>query len=110
MDADAVMHPGPVERAQGWLMRQTVRGVSGMRPSPSLVGLVPRIAPRPVLLVASGGFAAEIPASRRYRAAGGATVTLWTLPDTGHTAGLRTHPAAYERRTVGFLDRALNVS
>jgi len=107
MDGEAVLHPGAAERVQGWLMGQTVRGVSGMEPSPSLVGLIPRIAPRPVLLVASGGFPAEIPASRRYRDAGGRTVALWTLPDTAHTGGLRTHPAAYERRTVGFLDRAL---
>ena len=110
MDADAALHPGVAERAQGWLITRTVRAMSGMRPSPSLVGLIPRIAPRPVLLVAGGGFPAEIPASRRYRAAGGPTVALWTLPDTGHTAGLRTHPAAYERRTVGFLDRALGVA
>ena len=60
-----------------------------------------------MLLVAGGGFPDEIPASRLYRDAGGATVQLWELPDTGHTAGLRKHPAAYERRTVGFLDRAL---
>ena len=71
--------------------------------------MMPRIAPRPVLLVAGGGFPAEIRASRRYRAAGGRTVQLWELPDTGHTAGLRTHPAAYERRTVGFLDRAVGL-
>ena len=75
----------------------------------SLIPMMPRIAPRPVLLVAGGGFPDEIPASRLYRDAGGATVQLWELPDTGHTAGLRTHPAAYERRTVGFLDRALGV-
>jgi alpha/beta superfamily hydrolase len=110
MDADAVLHPAAVERAQGWLMGQTVRAVSGMEPSPSLVALMPRIAPRPVLLVAGGGFPAEIRASRRYRDAGGRSVALWTLPDTGHTAGLRTHPAAYERRTVGFLDRALGAA
>ena len=71
--------------------------------------MMPKIAPRPVLLVAGGGFPDEIPASRLYRDAGGATVQLWELPDTGHTAGLRKHPAAYERRTVGFLDRALGV-
>jgi hypothetical protein len=109
MDADAVMHPGPVERAVGWLTRQSVRAISGMKTSPSLIAMMPRIAPRPVLLVAGGGFPAEIRASRRYRAAGGRTVELWALPDTGHTAGLRTHPAAYERRTVGFLDRALGL-
>jgi len=107
MDAQRVTHPGAVERAQAWLTDQMIRGVSGMEASPSLVGIVPRIAPRPVLLVAGSGFPAEIPASRMYVRAGGPNVTLWTLPGTGHTAGLRTHPAAYERRTVGFLDRAL---
>jgi hypothetical protein len=107
MDAERVLQPGAVERAQRWLMGQAVRGVSGMEPSPSLVGIVPRIAPRPVLLVAGGGFPAEIRASRMYQRAGGENVAVWALPDTGHTAGLRTHPAAYERRTVGFLDRAL---
>jgi len=109
MDADEVTHPGAVERAVGWLTTQSVRAISGMKTSPSLIPMIPRIAPRPVLLVASGGFPAEIRASRLYRQAGGATVQLWELPDTGHTAGLRTHPAAYERRTVGFLDRALGV-
>jgi hypothetical protein len=41
--------------------------------------------------------------------AGGAAVELWELPDSGHTAGLRTHPGAYERRTTAFLDRALGL-
>ena len=90
-------------------MGQSVRTISGMKPSPSLVGLMPAIAPRPVLLVAGGGFPDEIPGSRMYRDAGGSTVELWELPDTGHTAGLRKHPAAYERRTAGFLDRALGL-
>ena len=109
VDGAEVMHPGALERAQGWLTTTSVRAVSGMKTSPSLIPMMPRIAPRPVLLVAGGGFPAEIPASRRYRAAGGRTVALWELPDTGHTAGLRTHPAAYEQRTVAFLDRALGV-
>jgi uncharacterized protein len=107
MDANDVEHPGAFERALGWLAMQSIRGISGMKPSQSLVGIVPRIAPRPVLLIAGGGFPAEIPASRVYRDAGGRNVALWELPDTGHTAGLRKHPAEYERRTIGFLDRAL---
>ncbi len=78
-----------------------------MKPSRSLLEFIPRIAPRPVLLVAGGGQPAEIPTARMYRAAGGANVDLWELPDTGHTAGLRKHPAEYERRIIGFLDRAL---
>jgi uncharacterized protein len=109
MDGDRVNPKGALEGAIGWLGLQSVRAVSGMRPSPSLVAMMPAIAPRPVLLVAGGGFPDEIPASRMYRDAGAGNVQLWELPDTGHTAGLRTHPAAYERRTIGFLDRALGV-
>ena len=93
----------------GWLEIH-VRGVSGMRESPSLAGIMPRIAPRPVLLIAGGGDPNEIPANRSYRDAGGSTVQLWELPDTGHTAGLRTHPSEYERRTTTFLDRALGLT
>ncbi|HEX5925216.1 MAG TPA: alpha/beta fold hydrolase [Baekduia sp.] len=107
MDGDKANPKGTLEAALGWLTLRSVRATSGMKTSSSLIPMMPRIAPRPVLLVAGGGFPDEIPASRLYREAGGSTVELWELPDTGHTAGLRKHPAAYERRTVGFLDRAL---
>jgi pimeloyl-ACP methyl ester carboxylesterase len=96
-----------LERVSGWLQVQVAHGISGARPARSLVGLIPRIAPRPVLLVAGGGFPVEIPANRVYRRAGGETVELWERPGAAHTAGLRVDPAQYERRTVGFLDRAL---
>jgi uncharacterized protein len=108
-DGDEARPKGALEGALGWLTMRSVRAVSGMKTSPSLIPMMPKIAPRPVLLVAGGGFPDEIPASRLYRDAGGATVQLWELPDTGHTAGLRKHPAAYERRTVGFLDHALGL-
>jgi pimeloyl-ACP methyl ester carboxylesterase len=107
MDADKADRPPALERAATWLSLESVRAISGMKPSRSLLEYVPRIAPRPVLLVAGGGQPAEIPTARMYRRAGGANVDLWELPDTGHTAGLRKHPADYERRTVAFLDRAL---
>jgi uncharacterized protein len=107
MDADKADPPPALERAATWLSLESVRAISGMKPSRSLLEFIPRIAPRPVLLVASGGQPAEIPTARMYREAGGANVELWELPDTGHTAGLRKHPAGYERRTIAFLDRAL---
>jgi hypothetical protein len=109
VDGDKARPKGQLESALGWLTVRSVRAVSGMKTSPSLMPMMPKIAPRPVLLVAGGGFPDEIPASRLYRDAGGPTVQLWELPDTGHTAGLRKHPAEYERRTVGFLDRALGL-
>ena len=108
VDGDDASPKGTLEGALGWLTMRSVRAVSGMKTSASLIPMMPRIAPRPVLLVAGGGFPDEIrpPACIATRRA---TVQLWELPDTGHTAGLRKHPAAYERRTVGFLDRALGV-
>ena len=110
MDARRVSEPALPERAFGAVFLQAVRGISGTREAPSLIGIMPRIAPRPVLLIAGGvGAPDEIPANRVYRDAGGPATQLWELPDAGHTAGLRTHPAEYERRTTAFLDRALGV-
>ena len=90
-------------------MLQAIRGISGMREAPSLIGIMPRIAPRPVLLIAGGSGARRDPGQpglpRRRRP----DHQLWELPDTGHTAGLRTHPAEYERRTTAFLDQALGL-
>jgi uncharacterized protein len=110
MDGQRVSDPDVPERVFGAVWIQAVRAVSGMREAPSLIGLMPRIAPRPVLLIAGGvGAPDEIPANRAYRDAGGPTTQLWELQDAGHTGGLRTHPAAYERRTTDFLDRALGL-
>ena len=78
-----------------------------MKPSCSLVGMMPRIAPRPVLLVAAGGVTEEPLVARLYQRRGGSSVGVWEVPGAAHTGGLRKHPAAYEKRTVGFLDDAL---
>jgi uncharacterized protein len=110
MDARRVSDPALPERALTALGMQAVRGISGMREAPSLIGIMPGIAPRPVLLIAGGiGAPDEIPTNRLYRAAGGPTTRLWELPDAVHAAGLRTHSAEYERRTTAFLDRALGL-
>jgi pimeloyl-ACP methyl ester carboxylesterase len=108
MDGRRVSDPGLVERAFGAVWSQAVRGISGMREAPSLRPILPRIAPRPMLLIAGGvGAPNEILANRAYRDAAGPTAQLWELADTGHTGGLRTHPAEYARRTTAFLDQAL---
>jgi len=57
------------------------------------------------LLIASGHGAESTPteptATRRARA------QLWLIPEAAHTGGLKSRPAEYERRTIGFLDRAI---
>ena len=109
MDGAEVNDPGAVGRVFLSVWGQAVRAVSGMREAPSLRPILPRIAPRPVLLIAGGvGAPDEIPANRVYRDAAGPTAQLWELPDAGHTGGLRKHPAAYAQRTIAFLDDALD--
>ncbi len=109
-DAREVTDPALPERALRAVSEPAIRAISGMEDVPSINDVIGRIAPRPVLLIAGGiGSPEEIPANRMYRDAGGPAVELWELPDSGHTAGLRTHPVAYERRTTAFLDRALGL-
>ena len=109
MDANEVTDATLPTRALVALSLQSLRAISGMKPSRSLVAMMPRIAPRPVLLVAAGGVPEEPLVSRLYQRKGGSSVQVWEAPGAAHTGGLRKHPAAYEQRTVGFLDAALGV-
>jgi len=108
-DAQRAVHAGPLERAMTGLQIQSVRAISGMEPSHSLIGMMPAIAPRPVLLVAAGRVPEEPKVARLYQRAGGSRVHTWEVPGAAHTGGLRKHPSEYERRTVGFLDTALKM-
>jgi hypothetical protein len=86
-----------------------IRGISGMRPAPSLIGLMPEIAPRPVLLIGTGSRGTEIPVTRLYADAAGSNAQVWEIPEAGHTGGLRARPVEYERRVIDFLDGALDL-
>jgi pimeloyl-ACP methyl ester carboxylesterase len=108
-DADKALPPHGMERVVRGVMAPASRAIAGTRAAPSLTPLMSRIAPRPVLLVASSGDPAEIPTNRVYARAGGPTTKLWELHGVGHVAGVRRRPAAYEAHTIGFLDRALGV-
>ena len=98
---------GYVERAS--LSVQTaLTGLLTSAPTPpSLASSLRATAPRPVLLIASK---AEIQGDRILRTASPSNVQLWELPDTGHTEGLATHPAAWESHVIGFLDRNLGIT
>jgi pimeloyl-ACP methyl ester carboxylesterase len=107
-DAEAAGENQPLEGLSTDLQLAVVRAISGMRPSGSLNPLIGRIAPRPVLLVASGA-PKETPTNRTYQRHGGPTTELYELPEAAHTGGLRARPEEYERRTTAFLDRALDL-
>ena len=59
------------------------------------------------MLLISAGRAAEASANRAFARRGGSATEHWNLPAAAHGAALRTDPAGYERRVVGFLDRTL---
>ena len=95
-----------------WLAPITMETAAGVvlanhLPPTDLVDLMPRIAPRPVLLIRGMQGNADEALNRVYRDAGGASVALWEIAGAGHTAGISAVPAEYERRIVEFFDRAL---
>jgi len=87
------------------LMLGTIRVLTGRPQPPPLQKLVPQIAPRPALLIATGE-GAERTMNRAYHRAAPHT-QLWELPHTGHTLGLKQQPQAYSERVILFFDRAL---
>jgi MYXO-CTERM domain-containing protein len=80
---------------------------AGQLPPANLKDLVPRIAPRPVLLIAApdSGHGEEL--NRGYRRAAAGPATLWEIPESGHVGGITARPQEYEERVVGFFDAAL---
>ena len=77
-------------------------------PPASLVDLVAKIEPRPLLLMYSGkGQGGEVQLNPEFYRAAREPKTLWEIPGAGHTGGIRAQPGEYERRVIGFFDQAL---
>jgi uncharacterized protein len=106
-DQAEVNDQGAAERAVGWLTMHSTRLIGGERAAPSLLDLMPRIAPRPVLLISAGGDPNETPTNRAYLEAAGPSAELYSIPEAGHTSGLAARPKEYEARVTAFLERAL---
>lgn len=89
-----------------WVTYHALELETGTHPPEPLTEDLRRIAPRPVLIVASAENPSEDHVAPVYARAAGPTGSLW-LVRAGHTKALATFPAAYERRVGGFLERAL---
>jgi hypothetical protein len=76
-------------------------------PPPNLKDVVGRIAPRPVLLIAAPNSPNGEDLNRGYFRAAREPKALWEIPESRHVGGITARPAEYERRVVGFFDRAL---
>jgi uncharacterized protein len=78
-------------------------------PPPSLESDVEKIAPRAVFLVygENGQGGSETKPNRGFYDAAREPKQIWEVPDGQHIAGITTRPEEYERRVIGFFDRAL---
>ena len=75
-------------------------------PPPSLVDLVPKIAPTAIFFIHATKGAGGEDNNPDYFDAAGRPKQIWKI-ETSHTHGLTDHPQEYERRVVGFFDRNL---
>jgi uncharacterized protein len=75
-------------------------------PPKDLTEYIPRIAPRPILLIhaAKGEVDNKTP---EYLAAARGPAENWEVPKGGHTAGIMTMPDEYAHRVLDFFDRSL---
>ena len=83
---------------------------SNHAPPADLKHYAARVAPRPLLLIADPESPnGEVLNTGYHRAAQG-SAELWEIPGAGHTHGIHTRAAEYERRVTSFFDRALRSS
>jgi uncharacterized protein len=100
---------GTVQRWFTGMLAQTaaVAVLSNSTPPDGLADLMPRIAPRRVLLIeALHGNPDEV-LNEVYARAAGDSGRLWKVAQGGHTGALAAVPGAYEQRVIDFFDRAL---
>ncbi|HRV92273.1 MAG TPA: prolyl oligopeptidase family serine peptidase [Anaerolineae bacterium] len=74
----------------------------------SPVTVIPRIAPRPILLI-YGSREVSLPGGVKQQDAAGPNATLWVVDGARHGEYRVVAPEAYEVRVVGFFDEALAV-
>jgi dienelactone hydrolase len=77
-------------------------------PPESLKDLVGRIAPTPVFFIyGEHGQTGERNLNPTYYTSAREPKAIWEVPGSGHTGGINARPKQYERRVIGFFDRAL---
>jgi fermentation-respiration switch protein FrsA (DUF1100 family) len=80
---------------------------SNHAPPPNLNHLVERISPRPVFFIYSAHGQGGEELSQDFYESAGEPKFVWEVPVGGHVGGAEALPRQYERRMVGFFDRAL---
>ena len=79
---------------------------SNHAPPANLKSLAARVE-QPMLLIAAPNSPQGERLNRGYAKAAGDSATLWEIPESRHVAGQTARPQEYERRVIGFFDKAL---
>lgn len=79
----------------------------GIRAHSSVHQALEDIAPRPILLIAGMQNQGEARVLRGYAAAGGNHITLWKIPEAGHTGGWWARRDEYTKKVVALFSLAL---
>jgi uncharacterized protein len=107
MDQDVSAFDKVTNAPLAWIKQESIAVFANQSPPTSLEELVPRIAPRPLLLIAAPNSPAGEDLNRVYFAEAGEPKALWEIPESKHVGGLEARPAEYERRVTRFFDEAL---
>jgi len=89
-----------------WVHEKALAWQTGVPVPAALCEEMPRIAPRPVLLISTGR-GNEQRFARKLHAAGQKYADLWELPNAHHAGGWLAQPEAYAARIGDFFDAAL---
>nr|MBA3873790.1 hypothetical protein [Anaerolineae bacterium] len=86
-----------------WLIDRLLEFHVGMSAPPSVMAIISKIAPRPIMLFV-GALGNEKAHIRLYQQAAGSNAQLWETPGATHCDGPTAAPIEYTRRMLSFFD------
>jgi uncharacterized protein len=107
MDFDMTGLEKATNAPPAWTKQVSIAVFANQSPPTNLKDLVPKIAPRALLLIAAPNSGHGEDLNRGYFKAAGEPKALWEIPESGHVGGQEARPAEYERRVTRFFDEAL---
>jgi hypothetical protein len=107
MDQDLPRFEKATNAVPAWIKQASIAVFSNQSPPTNLKELVPKISPRAMFLIAAPNAPTGEDLNRGYYKAAGEPKALWEIPESKHVGGQEARPREYERRVVGFFERAL---
>ena len=101
---------GAVQEGLEWARFELTDLLTDASKPRTLTEAVERARPTPFLLIVAGKVPDEQHAADHLLRNAADNVTVWTVENAGHTAGLGTDPVEWERRVTEFLDDAIGAT